>query len=113
MAGSLGTAGNASGVGAWQGRPNGPVEAPSRLMQERSYWLEVDPTVPGAETLRDAALEIIGLARREERETERRLAAIGRTLMLPKEQQVGNARARTWLDALDVLHGVHQRLLGA
>lgn len=82
-------------------------------MQERSYWLEVDPTVPGAEPLRDAALEIIGLARREERETERRLAAIGRTLMLPKEQQVGNARARTWLDALDVLHDVHQRLLGA
>lgn len=104
-------AGNAAGV--WQGRPNGPVEAPSRLMQERSYWLEVDPTVPGAEPLRDAALEIIGLARREERETERRLAAIGRTLMLPKEQQVGNARARTWLDALDVLHDVHQRLLGA
>jgi len=93
----------------WHGRPNGPVEAPNPLMAERAYWLEVDPTDPAAEALRACALLILTTAIRDARERERRLAAIGRTLLLPKEEQVGHARTAALRECLAVLRDVHER----
>jgi hypothetical protein len=97
-----------AGGSAWHSRPNGPVEAPNPLLAERAFWSEQDPEGPHA-ALRAAALEIIGIALRDTRERERRLAAIGRTLLLPKEEQVGHARERALHDALGVLRDVSER----
>jgi hypothetical protein len=93
----------------WHGRPHGPVEAPNPLLAARTHWQEIDVTDPVARALQAAALEILAIALRDERDRERRLAAIGRTLLLPKEEQIGHTRCRALLDALSVLHDVHRR----
>ena len=51
------------------------------------------------------------MAQREQREAERRLVLTGRTLRLPGEEPAREARARALVDALDVLHDLHQRIL--
>lgn len=85
------------------------VPSPDVLVGDKTYWLAA-PDDPAARALRWVAREVIQMVEVHRRERERHLAAIGRSVYLPKEDPAGQARERALLDVLELLRDVDVRL---